>query len=243
MRAQASNAPSSRAARKAERFCATALPLTAFATAELWSIARLCIVLLAIIVTAAAQNTAGFHRASQDREISYWLLAPETHQFRISHDFNVSRSGQKYVHSFVRAGSVVASGSKMYDLDRGVELKTYTVKGSEVNALHYYPQPTAPDSVVVQGDLDHPLAEGESVRVRVEETYTDPVGYTEKDGELVWTRTLGRPMNRVTLPAGWMLTSVNVPAVITLDDQQRIVLRFVNPRNDELNITIRAKKR
>ena len=201
------------------------------------------VVLALAFAVAAAQNADSLHRASQDREISYWLLAPETHQFRISHDFNVQHTGQKYVHSFVRAGSVVASGSKMYDLDRGVELKTYTVKGSDVNALHYYPQPTAPDSVVVQGDLDHALAEGESVRIRVEETYTDPVGYAEKDGELVWTRTLGRPMNRVTLPSGWMLTSVNVPAVIALDSEQRVVLRFVNPRNDELNITIKAKKR
>ena len=198
---------------------------------------------LLVPLAALAQDTDSFHRAAQDREISYWLLAPETHQFRISHDFNVSRPGQKYVHSFVRSGSVVSSGSRMFDLDRGVELKTYTVKGSEVNALHYYPNPTAPDSVVVQGDLDHALGEGESVRIRVEETYTDPVGYTEKDGELVWTRTLGRPMNRVTLPAGWKLTSVNVPAVITLDGQGRVSLRFVNPRNDELNITIKAKKR
>jgi len=200
-------------------------------------------VCLLLSMPAIAQNPDSFHRASQDREISYWLLAPESHQFRISHDFNVSRPGQKYVHSFVRSGSMVSSGSKMFDLDRGVELKTYTVKGSEVNALHYYPNPTEPDSVAVQGDLDHPLAEGESVRIRVEETYTDPVGYTESNGELVWKRTLGRPMNRVTLPAGWILTAVNVPAVITLDDQQRIALRFVNPRNDELNITIKAKRR
>lgn len=209
-------------------------------------VSRRCTELLLVILAASltlAQNTASFHRASQDREISYWLLEPDSHQFRISHDFNVSRPGQKYVHSFVRAGSVVASGSKMFDLDRGVELKTYTVKGSEVNALHYYPTPTEPDSVVVQGDLDHALAESESVRIRVEETYTDPVGYTSSNGELVWKRTLGRPMNRVTLPAGWMLTSVNVPAVITLDDQQRVTLRFVNPRNDELNITLKARKK
>lgn len=190
-----------------------------------------------------AQNTDSFHRAAQDREISYWLLAPETHQFRISHDFNVSRPGQKYVHSFVRSGSVVASGSKMFDVDRGAELKTYTVKGSAVNALHYYPNPTEPDSVVVQGDLEHALADGESVRIRVEETYTDPVGYTESNGELVWKRTLGRPMNRVTLPAGWRLTSVNVPATIMLDEQGRTTLRFINSRNDELNITIKASKK
>lgn len=186
---------------------------------------------------------AQFHRAEQDREISYWLLDPSTHQFHISHDFTVSRPGQKYVHSFVRKGSAVSPDAKMTDLDTGKQLKTYTVPGKQVNELGYYPQPTDPDSVVVQGDLDHPVAEGQSTRVRVEETYTDPVGYTVKDGELVWTRTLGRPVNYVTLPAGWMLSSVNVPAAVSLDSEGRVTLRFTNIRNDELSVTIKGKPR
>jgi len=195
--------------------------------------------LLFVPVVALAQ----FHRAEQDREISYWLLDPDTHQFRISHDFTVSKPGQKYVHSFVRKGSVVSPDAKMTDLDTGKQLKTYNVAGKEVNALGYYPEPTDPDSVVVQGDLDHPIAEGQSTRIRVEETYTDPVGYTVKDGELLWKRTLGRPLNRVTLPPGWMLSSVSTPAIISLDDQGRVTLTFTNPRNDELAVEIKARKR
>jgi hypothetical protein len=62
--------------------------------------------------------SAQFHRAEQDREIHYWLLEPDTHQFRISHDFTVSRPGQKYVHSFVRKGSVVTK-SIVIDLGTG----------------------------------------------------------------------------------------------------------------------------
>ena len=96
---------------------------------------------------------------------------------------------------------------------------------------------------MVQGDLEHPIAEGQSSRVRVQETYTDPVGYVIQDGELVWTRTRGRPLNYVTLPAGWMLTSVNAPAVISLDEEGRIKLRFTNTRNGDLAIVIKAKKR
>ena len=186
---------------------------------------------------------AQFHRAEQDREISYWLLDPATHQFHISHDFTVTKAGQKYVHSFVRKGSVVSPDAKMTDIDTGKQLKTYTVSGKQVNALGYYPEPTDPDSIVVQGDLEHAIGEGQSARIRVEETYTDPVGYVLKDGELVWTRTLGRPLNYVTLPAGWMLTSVNTPAVISLDDQGRTTLRFTNSRNDELSVTIKARPR
>ena len=183
------------------------------------------------------------HRAEQDREITYWLLDPATHQFRISHDFTITRVGQKYVHSFVRKGSVVTPDAKIFCLDTGKQLKTTNVSGKEVNALGYYPTPTEPDSVVVQGELEKPVGEGESARVRVQEMYTDPVGYTIKDGELVWTRTLGRPVNRVTLPAGWMLTAVNTPAIITLDDEGRVLLRFTNIRNDELAVTIKARRR
>jgi hypothetical protein len=201
------------------------------------------VLLLLLVAAAAHAQDSSIHRAEQDREISYWLLDPSSHQFRISHDFTVTRAGQASVHSFVRKGSVVSPDAKMTNLDTGKELHTHTVSGKEVNALGYYPTPTDPDSVVVQGDLESPVAEGRSTRVRVQETYTDPVGYTVENGELVWKRTLGRPLNYVTLPAGWMLTSVNTPAVITLDEQDRVKLRFTNIRNDELSVVIKARRR
>ena len=196
-----------------------------------------------LLVPAALVAQESFHRAEQDREITYWLLDPATHQFRISHDFTVTRAGQKSVHSFVRKGSVVSPDEKMFDLDTGKPLETHNVAGKDVNALGYYPNKVEPDSVAVQGDLPDAVAEGRSKRIRVEETYTDPVGYTLENGELVWKRTLGRPLNYVTLPAGWMLSSVNTPAIVTLDEEGRVKLRFANTRNDELSVTIKAVKR
>jgi len=192
-------------------------------------------------LSLAAQES--FHRAEQDRQISYWLLDPATHQFRISHDFTVTRPGQASVHSFVRKGSVVSPDAKMIDLDSGKDLVTHNVAGKDVNALGYYPNKVEPDSVAVQGDLEHPIAEGQSARIRVQETYTDPVGYVMEGAELVWKRTLGRPLNYVTLPAGWMLTAVNTPAVISLDAEGRVRLRFTNIRNDELSVVIKARKK
>jgi hypothetical protein len=197
---------------------------------------RLALLLLPWILSAQ------FHRAEQDREIHYWLLEPDTHQFRISHDFTVSRPGQKYVHSFVRKGSVVTK-SIVIDLGTGKHLETYNVTGKSVNELGYYPTPTDADTVVVQGNLDHALAQGETVRVRVIETYTDPIGYKMLDGELVWDRTLGRPYDDVALPAGWMLTSVNTPAIVSLDSEGRVLCRFTNPRNDEIHVVLKAKPR
>ena len=196
-----------------------------------------------LLLTAAAAIAQFPHRAAEDLEIRYWLLDPSGHQFRISHDFTIDRVGQRSVHSFVRKGSVVAPDSKMFNLDTGEPLHTHLVSGKDVNALGYYPNPTDPESVVVQGDLPKAIEKGESVRIRVEETYTDPVGYTLKDGELDWTRTLGRPLNFVTLPEGWMLTAVNTPAVITLDPQGRVTLRFTNTHPGQLNVSIRARKR
>jgi hypothetical protein len=131
----------------------------------------------------------------------------------------------------------------MIDLDTGKALPTHNISGKDANALGYYPDKADPDSVVVQGDLEQPVSEGRSTRIRVEETYTDPIGYGNADGGFVWKRTLGRPLNYVTLPAGWMLTSVNTPAAISLDEQGRIQLRFVNTRNDELSVVIKARRR
>jgi hypothetical protein len=187
--------------------------------------------------------SAQFHRAEQDRKITYWLLDPSTHRFLISHDLTIDKVGQKYAHSFVRKGSVVNPDSKMYDVDTGVQLKTYVVSGKDVNAEGYYHEHYDDDTVVVQADLDRTIGEGQSVRVRVVETYTDPVGYTVKDGELIWTRTIGRPLNYITLPEGWMLESLNSPAVITLDEKGRVLMRFTNPSNGDLNVTIKARKR
>jgi len=195
-----------------------------------------------LLILVPSLLAAQFHRAEQDREIHYWLLEPDSHQFRISHDFTVSKPGQKYVHSFVRKGSVVTK-SVVIDLNTGKQLETSNVTAKSVNALGYYPEPADPESVVVQGNLDHALAEGESVRVRVIETYTDPVGYRMEGDELVWDRTLGRPYNDVALPAGWMLTSVSVPAIVSLDAEGRVVCRFTNPRNDEIHVVLKARKR
>lgn len=198
----------------------------------------------ALIMAGLGRGAAGesFHRAEQDREITYWLQAPDTHRFRISHDFTVDRPGQASVHSFVRKGSTVSDASIVH-LDTGAALRTHSVTGKQVNALGYYPEPAPDDSVVVQADLPRPLAAGESARVRVEETYTDPEGYGLRDGELVWDRTLGRPFNGVVLPAGWRLTSVSVPAIVSLDAEGRVMLRLLNPRNDTLHVVVRARPR
>ena len=102
---------------------------------------RLVLVCVLLLAAAMMAQDGSFHRAEQDREISYWLLEPSTHQFHISHDFTVTRIGQKSVHSFVRKGSVVSPDAKMTDLDTGKPLKTSTVAAQNVNAMAHHPEP------------------------------------------------------------------------------------------------------
>ncbi len=192
--------------------------------------------------TTMAGPTARPHRAEQTREITYWLLDPSTHQFRISHDFTVDTPGQKYVHSFVRAGSTV-SGAEVWDVDAGAKLTTYSVTGADVNALNFYRNRYDDDQVVVQSELLAEVGEGESTRVRVIETYTDEERYYMDGEELVWDRSLGRPYNTVKLPPGWTLTAVNIPAVISEDADGLVSLRFINPRSDSIGVVIRAQRR
>jgi hypothetical protein len=171
-------------------------------------------------------------------------LPPDTHQFRFSHDFNITKAGQKHAHSFVRKGSTVSDDITFIDLDSGKKLATRKTTGKAVNALNYYPDKTEDDSVVVEGDLVNPVPENGSVRIRVQETYTDAERYfVDKNGELVWDRTFGRPRNTMILPQGWQLISCNTPAIISEDAEGRIVLNLNNPRNDELHVVVRAKKR
>ena len=204
--------------------------------------ALVAITTLALVGVAAIPALSQQHRAEQTRDITYWLLEPSTHQFRISHDFTVDTPGQRYVHSFVRAGSTV-TGAEVWDIDAGVKLNTTNVTGAVVNALGFYPNAYPDDQVVVQSELLAAVAEGESTRVRVIETYTDEERYYMDGDELVWDRSLGRPYNTVNLPPGWMLTAVSVPAVIEEDDDGLVSLRFINIRNDSIGVVIRAKRR
>src|SRR5438132_5097011 len=70
-------------------------------------------------------------RASQDREILYELLAPETHSFRITHDYTARKPGEQYYFNIVRTGSHVTDPESI-DLDSGAKLKWEVLTGRQV---------------------------------------------------------------------------------------------------------------
>jgi len=60
--------------------------------------------------------------------------------------------------------------------------------------------------------------------------------------ELVFHRSFGRPANAVVLPAGWVLTNSTIPAQISTLPDGRQRLDFINPRPDEIDVLITARK-
>ncbi|MCC6316725.1 MAG: hypothetical protein IT361_03455 [Gemmatimonadaceae bacterium] len=182
-------------------------------------------------------------RARQDREIVYFLQSPETSAFDLYHDYTETRQGVGTYLNVVRAGSRVANPSA-YVLDTGERLVTQTLKGAQIaQAQVDIGQAVTPETEVVVIRFPPPGA-GESVRLRIAETYTDPARYRLDEGDLlVWDRAFGRPVNAMVLPAGWYVTNCSVPAVVTLEPDGRVRLTFENPRTDEVSVLLTGRRR
>jgi hypothetical protein len=171
---------------------------------------------------SAVANRLG-ERAHQNREIVYYLQQPETHAFDLYHDYTESRPGTAAYMNVVRAGSTV-SNPHAKNLDTGEDLK-WDVEG---------------DTVFFRFA---PVREGETMRIRMYETYTDTARYKLVGDELVWDRSFGRPFNAVVLPAGWVLTNSTIPATISTTRDGRTRLDFINARPDEIAVLITARRK
>jgi hypothetical protein len=88
-----------------------------------------------------------------------------------------------------------------------------------------------------------PVRDGHSVRLRIEETHSDPDRYLLVGDELIWDRRFGRPRNTVVLPEGWRVTASSIPAVVSETDDGRVQLRFVNDRPGGIDVFIKGKQK
>lgn len=195
---------------------------------------------------ATGGRTAPMHqirvseRAFQDREIVYFLNDPRTHSFSLYHDYTEKREGVDKYLNIVRRGSTVSKPSAK-NLDSGEALEVQTLKGDAITkAAIAVGEPVLPDSEVVV--IRFPaVKKGQSVRLRIEETYTDPARYAIIDGQLMWNRSFGRPRNDIVLPAGWRVTTSSVPATVSLTSDGRVRLAYVNPRPDSIDVFVKAR--
>jgi len=206
----------------------------------------LCAALAATAVAADEPDARLAERGRQDREIVYFLNAPETHSFDLFHDYTESREGADTYLNVVRKGSAASNPSARV-LDTGERLQVQTLRGEAVTRAGIDVKGELPDGVAADTEVVvvrfPPVAKAASVRLRISETYTDAGSYRLEGEDLVFERKLGRPRNAVVLPAGWYLTACSIPAAVAETADGRVRLDFVNPRPDEIDVLIKARRR
>ena len=187
-------------------------------------------------------------RAHQDRDIVYFLQQPETHSFSLFHDYTEFRPGINSYANVVREGSK-ASNPSAYILDTGEQLPTKLMTGAEMLAAKYNAgEEVDPKASVVVIPFAAVKA-GESLRLRISETYTAPVSYRLDPAangaaeELVFDRSLGRPRNAVVLPAGWYATASATPATVSQQPDGRIRLDFWDDQPEAVDVLLKARRR
>jgi hypothetical protein len=181
-------------------------------------------------------------RAHQDRDIVYFLQQPETHAFTLYHDYTEARAGINAYANVVRTGSVASDPSASI-IDTGERLSVSEMSGAELAASKLNTGGTAaPDARVVVIPFAA-LKAGQTLRLRIAETYTAPTSYRLEADELVFDRSLGRPRNAVVLPSGWYCTASAAPATVTQLPDQRVRLDYWDDRPEAVDVLLKARRR
>ena len=181
-------------------------------------------------------------RARQDRDIVYFLQQPETHSFSLYHDYTETRAGVNGYANVVRTGSV-ASHPSAYILDTGEQLKAEEMSGAEMIASKINTGETVATDARVVVIPFATVQTGQTLRLRIAETYTAPVSYRLNGDELVFDRGLDRPRNAVVLPSGWYCTASAVPATVSQLPDGRIRLDYWDDRPEAVDVLLKAKRR
>jgi hypothetical protein len=121
-------------------------------------------------------------------------------------------------------------------------LKHEILRGQEIAAAKIDEVGTiTPDTSVVVVHFD-PVKPGQSVRLRISETYAAPASYRLEGEDLVFDRSLGRPRNSVVLPPGWYLTALSIPGMISETPDHLIRIDFFNGRNDSIDVLLKGRR-
>jgi len=180
--------------------------------------------------------------ALADDEVTlYELLPPDTHQFAIVYDVSQTREGAEFFFNPIRAGSA-ASKERVIARATGKDLPFEVVSGKEAKTSGLVSPKTADDAQFIRVKLPGPVPKGGETRIRILKTYTDAASYFVKDGQLVFTRPLGIKRNIVVLPKGWELIECASPGIVSTDPDGRVRVSFVNDRDDQLPVTLVARR-
>ena len=142
----------------------------------------------------------------------------------------------------VREGSVASHPSATV-LDTGEQLQAREMSGAEVIASKFNVGETVPGAARVVVIPFTPLQAGQTLRLRIAETYTAPLSYRLEGDELVFDRSLGRPRNAVVLPTGWYCTFSAAPATVSRLPDGRVRLDYWDDRPEPVDVLLKARRR
>jgi hypothetical protein len=181
-------------------------------------------------------------RAHQDRDIVYFLQQPETHAFDLYHDYTEKRAGINGYANVVREGSV-ASHPAASILDTGEKLNAMEMSGADMlTSKINVGEKVDPQARVVVIPFKA-VQEGQSIRLRIAETYTAPASYGLDGDELVFDRSLGRPRNAVVLPSGWYCSFNAIPATVSQQADGNVRLDYWDDRPEPVDVLLKARRR
>jgi hypothetical protein len=181
-------------------------------------------------------------RAHQDRTIAYFLQQPETHAFKLYHEYTETRAGVNGYANVVRGGSV-ASDPAAIIVDTGEQLQAREMSGAEMAAAKINVGETVEPTARVVVIPFATLGQNRTLRLRIAETYTAASSYGLDGDELVFDRSLGRPRNAIVLPSGWYCTFSSIPARVTQLPDGRVRLDYWDDRPEDLDVLLKAKRR
>ena len=115
--------------------------------------------------------------------------------------------------------------------------------GAQMKAANYNVGEEVEDKATVVVIPFTPVKPGESLRLRIAETYTAPVSYHLDGDELVFDRSLGRPRNAVVLPSGWYCSASAEPATVTTLEDGRIRLDFWADGPEAVDVLVKGRRR
>jgi hypothetical protein len=139
----------------------------------------------------------------------------------------------------------VASQPSARIVDTGEALIPQEMSGAQLSASGINTgekEPVDPKARVVV--IPFPaLRAGQSLRLRIEETYTAPASYGLDGEDLVFDRSLGRARNAVVLPSGWYCTFSAAPATLSQLPDGRIRLDYWDDRPEAVDVLLKARRR
>ena len=181
-------------------------------------------------------------RASQNRDIVYFLQQPETHAFSLYHDYTESRPGINGYANVVRQGSS-ASHPSAYILDTGEQLTPKEMSGAEIEAsgINTGENVDPKDNVVV---IPFPAIQKASRSASASRKPTPPPpAIVSKATPSSSIAASAVPRNAVVLPSGWYVTASATPATVNQLPDGRIRLTYWDDQPEPVDVLLKAKRR